>query len=64
MLNRKKDFIKLDDFQGFSSLSGNLVRLSIKINYSGFDFHKISLPGIVEARCNISDAMVIWKRLY
>ena len=31
----------------FSSFSGTLVRFPIKIDDFGFDFHKISLSGIV-----------------
>ena len=37
----KKDFIKIDDSQVFSSFSGTLARFSIKIDNFGFDFHKI-----------------------
>ena len=33
----KKDFIKIDDSQVFSSFSGTLVRFSITIDNFGFD---------------------------
>ena len=41
-----KRFYKNRRFSG-SSFSGILVRFSIKIGDFGFDFHKISLSGIV-----------------
>ena len=63
MLSRKRDFIKIDDFQ-LSNFSVTLVSLSIKIDGFGFVFHKISLYVIVKASRNITNAMVIWKRLY
>ena len=46
MLSKKK--IKLL-FLGFSSFNGTLVRFSMEIDDSGFEFDKISLCGIAEA---------------
>ena len=36
---------------------------SIKSRDFGFSFYKISLSDILEASCNITDVMVIWKLL-
>ena len=36
----------------------------IEIDDLGFDLPKISLSAVVEASCNIANAMVILKRLY
>ena len=38
MLDRKKDLIKIDDFQAFFTFNGILVRFSIKIGDFSFDF--------------------------
>ena len=40
MLSRKKDSIKMDDFQGFSSFSGTLFKFSIKIDLLALSFAK------------------------
>ena len=53
-------FCKNRRFSGFSSFSGTLIRFSIKIDDSGFDFHKISMSGIVEATAETS----LMLRLY
>ena len=46
MLSRKKDFMKIDNFSYFPSLSATLVRLSIKTDDCGFDFQRTYLSGI------------------
>ena len=51
-------------YTGFCRSSGSLVRFSMKIDDFGFDFHKLSLSGIVNASWNITNAMVIWKQLH
>ena len=48
MLSRKKDFINIDDFQHFPVLVV-LWWIFNKIDGFGFDFHKTSLSGVVEA---------------
>ena len=49
MSSEETDFTKIEDFQVFLFLSDTVVRFSIKIDDFGFEFHKISLSGIVEA---------------
>ena len=51
MLSRKKDFIKIDDFNVYPVLAVHGLDLLelIRTDYLGFDFHKISLSGIAEA---------------
>ena len=46
MLSMKTEFRR---YLGFLSFSSTLVRFSIEICDFGFDFHKISLFGIVQA---------------
>ena len=59
-----KIFYKNQQFSALSYSVATLVRASVKINDFGFDFHKISLYGIVEATWNITNDMVISKWLY
>ena len=47
MLNKKKRFYKSRRFSGFSTFSDTQVTFLTKIDDFGFDFHKISLCGIV-----------------
>ena len=48
LMRSKKHFLKIDNYQGFFSFSGTLVRFSRRIDDFGFDFHKLFLSGIVE----------------
>ena len=49
MLNRKSDFIKIDDFQVFPVFLSTLVTFEKKYDDFSFDFYKISLSCTVKA---------------
>ena len=51
-IEQEKGFLKIDNFQVFPVLVVLRLDFSIKIHVLPFDFHKISLYGIIETSLN------------